>query len=50
MNQEIYLDYAATQPMTAEAMAAMEQAMEDVYGNASAVYRTAARAKQLLVR
>ena len=32
----------------AEAMAAMEQAMEDVYGNASAVYRTAARAKQLL--
>ena len=48
MNQEIYLDYAATQPMAAEAMAAMEQAMEDVYGNASAVYRTAARAKQLL--
>lgn len=48
MNQEIYLDYAATQPMAAEAVAAMEQAMEDVYGNASAVYRTAARAKQLL--
>lgn len=46
----IYLDNAATQPMRPEALDAMKDAMEHVWGNASAMYRTAAEAKSLLER
>lgn len=44
----IYLDYAATAPMRASARRAMAEAMERVWGNASALYRAAAEASDLL--
>jgi cysteine desulfurase len=44
----IYLDHAATTPMRPAAIEAMERALEETYGNASAVYRPASRAKQVL--
>lgn len=44
----IYLDHAATVPMTKESLRVMEQAMENIYGNASASYAPAARARTLL--
>ncbi|MHA6393109.1 aminotransferase class V-fold PLP-dependent enzyme [Aerococcus mictus] len=35
----IYLDYAATTPMTQPVIEAMNQAMRENYGNASSTYR-----------
>ena len=44
----IYLDHAATAPMAKESIAAMEQALETAYGNASASYGIARKARALL--
>ena len=46
--KKIYLDNAATEPMRREALDAMETAMEETWGNASAFYQTAQQAKALL--
>ncbi len=44
----IYMDYAATSPLCDEARIAMEDCMENIYGNASGIYKTARLAKQHL--
>ena len=41
----IYMDYAATSPLCDEARIAMEDCMENIYGNASGIYKTARLAK-----
>ncbi len=48
MSDIIYLDHAATAPMRPEAILAMTDAMEHLYGNPSASYRMAQEAKAAL--
>lgn len=46
----IYLDYAATTPMTQPVIEAMNQAMRENYGNASSTYRIGRQSHEQLTR
>lgn len=48
--REIYLDHAATSPMSARAREAMRPYMEEMYGNPSGVYKMANRAAMAIER
>ncbi|OCS94648.1 cysteine desulfurase family protein [Caryophanon latum] len=45
---EIYLDHAATTPMSEHVIAAMTEAMRDVYGNASSIHGAGRTARKAL--
>ena len=48
MNPPIYFDHAATTPLRAEALAAMEPYLTESYGNPSSIYRLAQAARSAL--
>lgn len=48
MNTGIYLDHSATTPLRHEALEAMQPFLQEEYGNPSAIYQIAVRAKEVI--
>ena len=50
MKDRIYLDHAATTPVSPEVLEAMTECMHDVWGNASGVYGTGRDSRRAIDR